>query len=264
MSTLGRRILHAGLTTAAAVCVVLTTATSAHAQDPAADAAAALATQHVYVSPEARATGVPAEVGADAGLPDTVRIAVLTDGNAGQIASDIGTRLAASDANRLTVGVVIVADGGISAFSAVSTVGYCKGGADLAARNALDELDPSGAGAPAVGNLLRNYTQQLSTLPPDRGESSCASALAHRSTHDARAWLWWLVGVVVGLAVIGALALYSSRVVAARRAAGGTDEPATDELPDWIARAEGEDRDRYEQDDEERDGEAEDVGDGRV
>jgi hypothetical protein len=85
--------------------------------------------------------------------------------------------------------------------------------------------------------------------------------------------LWWLVGVVVGLALIGGLAVYSSRVVAARRAAGEVEEPTTDELPDWIARAEGEDGDQTDQDGEdgddgvntpERGGDAEDEGgDGR-
>jgi hypothetical protein len=250
VSSLRRRILGAGALTAVAASVLLATATNAHAADPAADAAAALAVQHIYVSPQARAAGVPADAGAAAGLPDTVRIAVLADGNAGQIAADISTRLGAGDSHRLTVGVVIVADTAVTAFNAVSTVGYCKGGADLAARDALDALDQSG-GTPAVDDLLRRYTRELSTLPPDRGESSCASALGPRPTHDARAWLWWLVGVVVGLALIGALAVYSSRVVAARRAAGEAEEPTTDELPDWIACAEGEDGEDGSQTDQE-------------
>lgn len=249
MSSLRRRTVSVGALIAVAASLLLLNATSAHAQDPAADAAAALAVQHVYVSPEARAAGVPADVADVAGLPDTVRVAVLTDGNAGQIAADISSRLGASDTNKLTVGVVIVGDSSVAAFNAVSTVGYCKGGADLAARDALDGLDQSG-GTPAVADLLQHYAHQLSTLPPDRGESSCASALAHGSTHDARAWLWWLVGVLSGLVLIGALALYSSRVVAARRAAGEVEEPATDELPDWIARAENENENENEADPE--------------
>jgi hypothetical protein len=194
---------------------------------PADDAAAALASAPDYVSPAAKAIG--ASVTAPA-LGDGVKVAVVAaeEGNAGQLSSAILGRLTTAGVPVQTVGVVRFDRTGVDEFHAVSVDGapFCKGGADLAARRALTEPADTDLDA-----LLARFADELAKLPPDRGESSCASAEAQPAHDDRAAWLWWLLAALVGVVGIGGFALYSHRTVQARRAAG-EEEP---EQEGWIS-----------------------------
>lgn len=190
--------------------------------DPAGDAAAALAKAPLYISTDARSRGAELTLPA---LGDGVKIAVITDseGNTGQVAAAILKDLTAAGAPVQTVAVIRFTGTGVDEFHAVSAAGapFCRGGADLAARRALAGQQSGGVD---LDSLVAGFTAQLAKLPPDRGESSCASAEAKPASDSGNAWLWWLIASVVGVAGIGAFALYSHRTVQARRAAG--------ELPD--------------------------------
>jgi hypothetical protein len=210
-------------------------ATAEGTADTASAAAQALRTEPIYVSPEAQSLGFAASQAQTASAPAQPRMAVVSqdEGNPGQLAMQIKADLGTA---AHTVGVVQVGTNGVVDFHAVSdSTSFCKGGADYAAQQVLD--DTSGTRTqPEV--LLQSFEAELAKLPPDRGESSCASALAHRDKDDTKAWLWMLIAAVVGVLGIGAFAIYVRRTVRARG-----EQPVRENLPQWITEHDAPDED---------------------
>jgi hypothetical protein len=206
---------------------LLAAATPAKADgaDTAAAAAAALTNAPIYVSPQAQSLGF-APAGTTLADAHQARIAIVSEdeGNAGPLARQIASQL--GDSND-TVGVVLVSPNGVVDFHAVgSSTAYCKGGAEYAARKVLGTVAGTQV-TPAA--LLQSYETELARLPPDRGESSCASALARHADNDTRAWGWMLAAAAVGVLGIGAFAVYVRRTVRARG-----EQPVRENLPQWI------------------------------
>jgi hypothetical protein len=203
--------------------------------DPAGDAAATLSLSSIYVSTAAQSLGfeVPAGPGTVGTAP---RIAVFAEDevdNAGKLAAQLKSELGSVTP---TVGIVLVDTSGVADFHAVSdSTSFCKGGADYAAGEVLDDVVGT---RPDTQALLAEFTTKLSDLPPDKGESSCASALAHHKSHDLTAWLWMAAAAVVGVAGIGAFAAFVRRTVRARGV-----EPVRENLPEWLTDADAEDGD---------------------
>jgi hypothetical protein len=206
--------------------VLLASPAAADSTDTANAAAAVLVTRPLYVSSQAESLGIAAPVpsaSADATQP---RIAVVSEdeGNAGQLAAQIKAQLGSA---AQTVGVALVTSHGVADFHAVSdSTSFCKGGADYAAQQVLEDVSGT---RPTPEALLQAYEKELAKLPPDRGESSCASALAHHDNNDAKAWLWLLLVAVIGVLGIGAFAIYVRRTVRARG-----EQPVRENLPQWI------------------------------
>ncbi len=205
--------------------------------DPASDAAAVLATNMFYVSPGAAAFGVtaPEPVGSSA---QSVKLAVFAEdeGSAGQLARQIQNQLSSTISDPLTVGVAMVSSAGITSFSAVSdSKSYCKGGPDIAARDALAALNEQSVDLKA---LVSGFEDRLAQLPPDKGESSCASARPHRADSDLGAWLWLIAAAVIGVIAIGGFTWYVHRTVRARGV-----EPNRENIPEWITDEDADDSD---------------------
>ena len=208
--------------------------------DPASDAAAVLATNSFYVSPGAASYGVTVP-SSFAPSSQSLKIAVFSEdeGNAGQLARQIQDELRPTSLAPLTVAVVTVAAEGFTSFAAVSdSRKFCKGGPDIAAREALAALSDQSGQHPEMQALLSDFETRLSKLPPDNGESSCASALAHRDDDELSAWLWLIAAAVVGVIAIGGFTWYVRRTVRAR----GVD-PIRENIPEWITEEDADDSD---------------------
>jgi hypothetical protein len=223
---------------------------AADTSDTASAAAQTLRTLPIFVSPQAQSLGFAQPTETSQSTPAQPRIAIVSrdEASAGQLAAQIKAQL--GDGAH-TVGVVLVGPNGVTDFHAVSdSTSFCKGGADYAAHQVLDKTIGTRAEPDA---LLQRYESALAQLPPDRVESSCASALAHHHGSDAKAWLWMLIAAAAGLLGIGAFAVFVRRTVRARG-----EQPVRENLPQWITEEDAPDEQSEADDGEIHDGETHD------